>query len=216
MMSRFVVFSLALHLLAAGVIYQLLPQQDAAPPLGTLAVSLQKVSTATSENISPPSPGMARSNAAKPARTRHAATQDDHAQATESTQPAEADQQATATPIRQSPGDDDTTGTTQARAAEADMLDSLRSEVYRALHANFSYPRRARQRGWEGTVVISLRILADGQLADIRVAGSSGISTLDRAAVASLRKVRVARLDALMQGRELDLTIPVEYRLTDS
>ena len=214
-MTRFVILSLALHLLAVGAFYYGQPQQDAMPAIGTLSVSLHTASEAASKNLLPPTPVAAQAGDTRPAPDRQAMAQTDSPRPPEPAQLAEAERQATDTPVAEAADKQNKADAAQARAAEADMLDSLRSAVYRALHANFSYPRRARQRGWEGTVLITLRILADGKLANIRVAGSSGISTLDRAAVASLSKISVSRLVALMHGRELDMTIPVEYRLTD-
>lgn len=215
MMTRFIIFSLAVHILAVGVLYYGQPQHDAMPPMGTLSVSLHTASEAASKNLLPPTPLTTPADDNKPAPGRHAMAQADSTRPAEAAQLAETEQLPTETPASQTAANENKADMPQDRSAEADMLDSLRSAVYRALHANFSYPRRARQRGWEGTVVITLRILADGRLSDIRVAGSSGIATLDRAAVASLSKVSVPRLVALMHGRELDMTIPVEYRLTD-
>lgn len=89
------------------------------------------------------------------------------------------------------------------------------SVVVTQLAKHFHYPRLARQRGWEGTVVLSVRVLSDGRLADIRVKDSSGRALLDRAAVRSLRQVR--RLPRLAGRPEtaggLQLKIPVTYRL---
>lgn len=89
------------------------------------------------------------------------------------------------------------------------------SVVVTQLAKHFHYPRLARQRGWEGTVVLSVRVLSDGRLADIRVKDSSGRALLDRAAVRSLRQVR--RLPQLAGRPEtaggLQLKIPVTYRL---
>lgn len=95
-------------------------------------------------------------------------------------------------------------------------MKTLRNALVSALQARFRYPRRAQKRGWEGTVVISLRILPDGQLADVHVANSSGVPVLDRAALRSLSEVSVSRHVAWLDGREIDMLIPVEYRLTDS
>ena len=214
-MTRFVILSLAVHILAVGALYYGQPQQDAMPTIGTLSVTLHTVSEVASKNRQPPTPPALQAGDANPAPGAQAMMQADSTRPAEAAQPVETDHLAPDPPTREAAEYEHRADTAQARAAEADMLDSLRSAVYRALHANFSYPRRARQRGWEGTVVITLRILADGKLANIRVAGSSGISTLDRAAVASLSKISVSRLVALMHGRELDMTIPVEYRLTD-
>lgn len=214
-MTRFVILSLAVHILAVGALYYGQPQQDAMPTIGTLSVSLHTVSDAASKNLLPPTPVTAQSGDANPAPERQAMAQADGIRPTEPAQLSETERLATDTTATEDRDNENKADTAQARTAEADMLDSLRTAVYRALHANFSYPRRARQRGWEGTVVIALRILPDGKLANIRIAGSSGIATLDRAAIASLSKISVPQVVAWMHGRELDMTIPVEYRLTD-
>lgn len=99
---------------------------------------------------------------------------------------------------------------------DVDTVSTLRNALASALQARFRYPRRAQKRGWEGTVVISLRILPDGQLTDIQVANSSGVPVLDRAALRSLSEVSISRHVAWLDGREIDMLIPVEYRLTDS
>ena len=93
---------------------------------------------------------------------------------------------------------------------------SVRAALYSALYARFKYPRRARVRGWEGTVVVSLRIMPDGALRDVQLADSCGIPLLDRAAVRALARLQVPKAIAWLDGREMDMLVPVEYRLTDS
>ena len=51
------------------------------------------------------------------------------------------------------------------------------------------YPALARARGWQGTVVLSVRLDSVGRLVQIVVRRSSGYEVLDRAAAALLRKV---------------------------
>ncbi len=69
-----------------------------------------------------------------------------------------------------------------------------------------SYPAIARRNGWEGTVVLELRVAEDGTLAEASIHASSGHDVLDRAA---LRMIRGARF-ANGPGR---LIQPIEYRL---
>ncbi len=52
------------------------------------------------------------------------------------------------------------------------------------------YPRLARFRGWQGTVDVSVLLLADGTVDEVSVSRSSGYEALDRAAVAVARKSR--------------------------
>lgn len=99
---------------------------------------------------------------------------------------------------------------------QADSEAQVRAAVNAAFRAHFQYPRRARLRGWEGTVVIALRLLPDGGISNVRLANSSGIAVLDRAAIKALQAIRVPQAVAWIAGREMDMIIPVEYRLTDS
>ena len=49
------------------------------------------------------------------------------------------------------------------------------------------YPRIARRRGYQGTVILEVFINREGKVSDLRILESSGHSVLDRAAVASVK-----------------------------
>jgi protein TonB len=77
-----------------------------------------------------------------------------------------------------------------------------------------SYPTLARRRGWEGTVIVLVRLDAAGRVIDTSLARTSGRSTLDDVAVSA-----VADWDfepAFEQGRAIpsELAVPVTFRLT--
>lgn len=212
-MIRFILLSLALHALVTGVFWRYLQQQDAATEIGTIALVLHAVSEPVVQNMqgrttdtghkppgSPDRTAPARIDSAPPAGSTHAAAVEQEVAGSKAETVRDSNTPTEATPLH-------TDG--------KELLESLRRAVYGELRANFSYPRRARLRGWEGTVVIALRILPDGQLANIRIADSSGISTLDRAAVDSLKRVSVPQVVAWLHGQGQDITIPVEYRLID-
>ncbi|MEA1970677.1 MAG: energy transducer TonB, partial [Thermodesulfobacteriota bacterium] len=50
------------------------------------------------------------------------------------------------------------------------------------------YPSIAKRKGYEGTVLLSVKILANGTVAELRVKQSSGYSVLDRAALKAVEK----------------------------
>jgi len=90
----------------------------------------------------------------------------------------------------------------------------LHSDLERAFALHFYYPRIAIKRGWQGDVMISLRIEADGHLTLVKIINSSGYNLLDKAAISSIDKVEILPAAvALLDGRTLDLILPVEYRL---
>ncbi len=101
--------------------------------------------------------------------------------------------------------------------AADDMLarHSVQTAVSIALKENFRYPRIARRNGWEGTVILAIRVLPDGQLTDILVSSSSGHPVLDRAAIKILQTASVPQAKQWLNDQAVDLVVPVEYRLLE-
>ena len=90
---------------------------------------------------------------------------------------------------------------------EASML----SAIVQHIEARKRYPRRARQSAQEGTVVLSIRVGADGTVVGVAVAKKAASRLLNRAALsaaASLKGVRVAAA-----GREVAVEVPVVFSL---
>lgn len=77
------------------------------------------------------------------------------------------------------------------------------------------YPARARRRGWEGRVLLVVRVRADGAAETVRVASSSGHGILDRAARDAVRRWRFnpARRAGISVAASLE--VPVTFRLID-
>jgi protein TonB len=69
------------------------------------------------------------------------------------------------------------------------------------------YPLLARRRGWQGTVQVGLRVLADGTVEDANLRQSSGHGVLDDAAV------RVARKSRFTPPPSLGLVAPLQGRI---
>jgi periplasmic protein TonB len=77
------------------------------------------------------------------------------------------------------------------------------------------YPRLARQRGWEGRVVLLVAVAAAGTPTAVQVETSSGFPTLDRAAIKAVRRWRFH--PARLAGRPVPDTIrvPIRFQLAD-
>jgi len=102
----------------------------------------------------------------------------------------------------------------RGQASQRQLAQRARAAVERELARYFHYPRLARQRGWEGRVVLRLRITSGGRIEAVTVVDSSGRAILDRAAREAL--ARVKRLPGLADApmpRALVLNLPVTYRL---
>ena len=69
----------------------------------------------------------------------------------------------------------------------------------------------------EGVVQVGLRVEANGQLSRLRLIASSGHALLDRAALLSLGRVEPLT-DSIgwLNGRQIDMILPVRYQLIDS
>ena len=78
-----------------------------------------------------------------------------------------------------------------------------------------AYPWLARMQGWEGTVVLQVRVEPDGRASQVRIVNSSGHPALDHAAQQAVSQWGF--LPALRGGRPVRSTVqvPVRFRLTE-
>lgn len=101
-------------------------------------------------------------------------------------------------------------------APDTHITQRLQDQLLERLAEQLRYPPLARARGWEGVVLMELRLEANGDISRLQVRESSGYPLLDRAARQGL--LRVARLPqavAWLQGEAFELVLPVQYRLID-
>ena len=77
------------------------------------------------------------------------------------------------------------------------------------------YPLLAQRKGWEGTVIIDIRIAGDGRVQEAQIEKSSGYTILDDAALGAVRNWRIApngRVDEV----NFKFRVPVIFKLTQS
>ncbi len=78
------------------------------------------------------------------------------------------------------------------------------------------YPVLARRRGWQGTVHLSVLVLANGRVGDITIEKSSGYPLLDKTALKAVTRYR------FVPGRQgghvvaMRVQLPVHFRLKDA
>lgn len=77
------------------------------------------------------------------------------------------------------------------------------------------YPVSARRRGQEGRVLLDLRIAADGKVAAVSIRKSSGVRSLDRAAVDTVRTWRFDPARENGAAVSSEVTIPILFKLQD-
>ncbi len=105
--------------------------------------------------------------------------------------------------------------TASAAAPDAASSNPLLAQIKTNLARHFHYPRIARQRGWEGEVILGFILNADGRITTIKVLKSSGFLLLDQAARQSLARVERLQLASQHIAGNNHLELPVQYRLTD-
>lgn len=116
----------------------------------------------------------------------------------------------------------DSSATSAASAASGvGGLEQARARIQASLRAMlaryFEYPFLARQRGWEGQVLLAFHVTGDGHLQALRVARSSGFAVLDASALHSLGRVeRLDEAQAWLNGFGMDMQLPVIYRLVEN
>jgi protein TonB len=81
------------------------------------------------------------------------------------------------------------------------------ASIRRRIDAHKVYPQIAVRNGWEGRVLVEMRLEGDGRLSAVRLLEGSGHAVLDDATIDAVQRAApfppVARV----------LTVPVEYRL---
>jgi protein TonB len=106
-----------------------------------------------------------------------------------------------------------TTATGDSLAIQNHLRGVLHSELSRYLR----YPPLARERGWEGTVVVSVEITARGVLQQLRLLHTSGHALLDDVSLASLRRIRSLPVGSRWQpAAPVQVILPIRFRLTDN
>ena len=82
-------------------------------------------------------------------------------------------------------------------------------------NARPDYPRLARLRGYEGTVVLRVEVLTDGKVGRIEIGRSAGYDVLDRAALAAVRTWRFEPGRKEGRGVVMFVDVPVRFVLRD-
>ena len=78
------------------------------------------------------------------------------------------------------------------------------------------YPALARRRGWEGTVYLSVLVMANGGVGDITIEKSSGYPLLDETALKAVTRYRFVPGRQGDQPVSMRVQVPVHFRLQDA
>ncbi len=76
------------------------------------------------------------------------------------------------------------------------------------------YPGAARQRGWEGDVLIAAEVRSDGRIGAVRVKRSSGYASLDDSALEAVRAWRFEPAKRMGSPVDAWVEIPIRFKLS--
>lgn len=92
----------------------------------------------------------------------------------------------------------------------------LRNSVLELITQRLTYPAIARRHGWQGVVTLELHIESSGLISGLQINETSGYPALDSAAINILQLASIPGARGWLNGRTMDMLVPVEYRLLDS
>jgi len=75
------------------------------------------------------------------------------------------------------------------------------------------YPVQAREQGWQGTALLKVQVLKNGNVGSLEVMRSSGFSILDRSALKGVKEWKFIPAQKDGQPAEMFVQIPVTFRL---
>lgn len=103
-----------------------------------------------------------------------------------------------------------------ADAVSVEGLQQYRLNLAREARRFRQYPAYARERGWEGEVVVVLNVLPGSAGPELSLGKGSGHESLDRQALEMMKNAasRATMPDAL-NGRRFRISVPVQFRLDD-
>jgi len=101
-----------------------------------------------------------------------------------------------------------------ARGASAGPVFTTALPRYRD-NARPAYPLSARLRGYEGVVLLSVRVSVDGRVGDLNVKRSSGYDILDRSALEAVRTWTFEPARRMGHPVPMQVDVPVKFILRD-
>lgn len=114
--------------------------------------------------------------------------------------------------------------TVEARPIASSEASDISAQGEREYRLNLSrearkfkqYPQEARERAWEGVVVVLVAMSLGATIPVVTLKHSSGHDELDRQALEMMQAAtKQAALPLGMQGRRFEISLPIEYRLGD-
>ena len=147
--------------------------------------------------------------------TKHAATETQQTEDTLQHLAAQDSEALSGTPTRRTATQQDSAVTQQSSTKR--ISESISAALRNRLTKYFEYPWLAQQRGWEGRVLLSLRVASNGNLSEWKIVQTSGYRTLDQSALRAVRRIEhLPQVGRWLKSGSLEVQLPVQYKLLDS
>ncbi len=93
------------------------------------------------------------------------------------------------------------------------IKDKYTSEIRRQIKKNLFYPKIAKRMHIQDIVEVSFRVLSDGQISNIKIVNHPR-KVLSRGAIKTLHALNLAPIPKELHQTYMDITIPIEFKLT--
>lgn len=94
------------------------------------------------------------------------------------------------------------------------IIDEYKFTVRKAIESNKRYPRKARRLRQQGTVTLAFTILRDGTIENLRIIQSAGNTSLDQAALKTIKKINGKfPIPAKLNRASWEFNVPMKYSL---
>lgn len=103
-----------------------------------------------------------------------------------------------------------------SQADRDNALSAYSSKLGRAIAKHKSYPKLAQRRGWQGTVLLAIKVDRGGNVLSATVSKSSGHGSLDKSALKMVKKASpFPAPPSVLEGDSFTISVPVVFKLAD-
>ncbi len=104
-----------------------------------------------------------------------------------------------------------------SQAEVDDAIEQYSGLLGRTIAKYKSYPKIAIRRGWQGKVILDLKIDGNGNVLSANVRDSSGHAALDKEAIKMVKKAApFPKPPAALQSQSFNIIVPVSFKLANS
>jgi len=101
------------------------------------------------------------------------------------------------------------------KPVKEDNTEKIKALLNNELSKYFYYPKPARRKNRQGSVLLAFSINSQGEINNIHINKSSGFKILDDAAIKALKQINANEdLAKALNGDSMEHTLPVVYKLT--